>query len=170
MQASILYVGNHHNVILVTRHELLEELKKEGYDIIVSIPDNLPEELRDERIALVRNSIFLEMQIYRKAANGIRQSGYTAAERWPYQFRIENLKQTCRVDISHDIIGGQTLPLLCFNASGTARITQSAFHLATSYNLSTMLFQFLHQCSAYCVTAADYPASALIVKINYKCM
>ena len=57
MQASILFVGNHHNVILVTRHELLEELKKEGYDIIVSIPDNLPEELRDERIALVRNSI-----------------------------------------------------------------------------------------------------------------
>ena len=29
----------------------------EGYDIIVSIPDNLPEELRDERIAFVRNSI-----------------------------------------------------------------------------------------------------------------
>lgn len=57
MQASILFVGNHHNVILTTRHELLEELKKEGYDIIVSIPDNLPEELRDERIALVRNSI-----------------------------------------------------------------------------------------------------------------
>ena len=57
MQASILFVGNHHNVILVTRYELLEELKKEGYDIIVSIPDNLPEELRDERIALVRNSI-----------------------------------------------------------------------------------------------------------------
>lgn len=57
MQASILFVGNHQNVILSTRHELLEELKKEGYDIIVSIPDNLPEELRDERIALVRNSI-----------------------------------------------------------------------------------------------------------------
>ena len=51
MQASILFVGNHQNVILSTRHELLEELKKEGYDIIVSIPDNLPEELRDERIA-----------------------------------------------------------------------------------------------------------------------
>ena len=57
MQASILFVGNYHNVILSTRHELLEELKKEGYDIIVSIPDNLPEELRDERIAFVRNSI-----------------------------------------------------------------------------------------------------------------
>lgn len=57
MQASVLFVGNHQNVILSTRHELLEELKKEGYDIIVSIPDNLPEELRDERIALVRNSI-----------------------------------------------------------------------------------------------------------------
>ncbi len=57
MQASILFVGNHQNVILSTRHELLEELKKEGYDIIVSIPDNLPEELRDERIAFVRNSI-----------------------------------------------------------------------------------------------------------------
>ena len=57
MQASILFVGNHQNVILSTRHELLEEMKKEGYDIIVSIPDNLPEELRDERIALVRNSI-----------------------------------------------------------------------------------------------------------------
>lgn len=58
MQASILFVGNHHNVILVTRHELLEELKKEGYDIIVSIPDNLLKELHDERIAFVRNSIF----------------------------------------------------------------------------------------------------------------
>lgn len=57
MQASILFVGNHHNVILVTRHELLEELKKEGYDIIVSIPDNLLKELHDERIAFVRNSI-----------------------------------------------------------------------------------------------------------------
>lgn len=58
MNKIILFVGNHQNVILSTRHELLEELKKEGYDIIVSIPDNLPEELRDERIALVRNSIF----------------------------------------------------------------------------------------------------------------
>ena len=57
MDKSILFVGNHQNVILSTRHELLEELKKEGFDIVVSIPDKTPVESNNERVRFVRNSI-----------------------------------------------------------------------------------------------------------------